>query len=123
VPDLYKLLGTTPKASADAPAPAPIPAPTPEALALILENLNTQLKKFHSSLPPRTAVIIFTGHSDPRRMASLNARKSAFEAALRSGKTSESMSPEERWTAGNGRELEEAVEMAKRGLLFLGIKA
>lgn len=55
-------------------------------------------------------------------MASLNARKSAFEAALRSGKTSETMGPEERWTAGDGRELEEAVEMAKRGLLFLGVK-
>ena len=37
-------------------------------------------------LPARTAVVIFIGHSDPRRMASLNARKFAFESAIRSGK-------------------------------------
>ncbi|KAF9462298.1 ribonuclease H [Collybia nuda] len=113
---------TTPKTSVDAPTPARISTPTPDALAPILENLNTHLKTLHSSLPPRTAIIIFTGHSDPRRMASLNARKSAFEAALRNGILSETMGPEERWTAGDGRELEEAVEMTKRGLLFLGVK-
>ncbi|KAG6840115.1 hypothetical protein C0991_008905 [Blastosporella zonata] len=113
---------TTPKASPDAPAPPPHEPPTPETLKSIYETLNAQLKTLHASLPPRTALVIFTGHSDPRRMAQLNARKTLFENAVRSGKTSEEMGPDVRWTTSDGRDLEGAVELAKRGLLFLGIK-
>jgi len=90
--------------------------------------VNTHLKKVHAALPPRTALVIFTGHSDPRRMSLLNVRKNAFESALKSGKT-----PEEiggggvngvglRWSAADARDLEEAVELARRGLVFLGVK-
>ena len=73
-----------------------------------------------SSLSARTAMVIFTGHSDPPRMPSLNARKVAFESAIKSGKNAE-MDRSEWWTASDGRALEE-VERAKRGLLFLEIK-
>lgn len=55
-------------------------------------------------------------------MTALNARKATFEAAIRSGKSAE-IGLDERWSSSNARELEEAVEMAKRGLLFLGVKA
>ncbi len=55
-------------------------------------------------------------------MAALNARKAAFETAIRSGKPSDGLRPEERWTAAHVRELESAVEVTKRGLLFLGVK-
>lgn len=56
-------------------------------------------------------------------MASLGVRKTAFEAALRNGKSPEDAGTEVgRWTMSDGRDLEEAVELAKRGLLFLGIK-
>ncbi|KAG6904902.1 hypothetical protein DXG01_006387 [Tephrocybe rancida] len=112
---------TTPKSSPDAPAPPPAEPPTPETLKPIYEILNTQLKTLHASLPPRTALVIFTGHSDPRRMAQLNAKKALFDNALRNGKTDD-LSPDVRWTMSDGRELEGAVELAKRGLLFLGIK-
>ncbi|KAF8149431.1 hypothetical protein B0H34DRAFT_733720 [Crassisporium funariophilum] len=100
----------------------PAPPPTPEQLAPILAALNTHLKTLHASLPPRTALVIFTGHSDPRRMSVLNARKGAFESALKSGKTPEAIAPALTWSASDGRDLEEAVELARRGLLFLGIK-
>lgn len=114
---------TTPKATPNTPPPPAPPAPTPEALASVLANLTTHLKTLHSALPARTALLIFTGHSDPRRMASLNARKTAFETALRNGKSPEDAGTEGgRWTTSDGRDLEEAVELAKRGLLFLGIK-
>lgn len=73
-------------------------------------------------MPPRSALIIFTGHSDPRRMAELNARKNAFETAIRTGKNLDELPKESWWTSANGRELEEEVAKAKRGLLFLGIK-
>ncbi|KAG6899153.1 hypothetical protein C0993_000227 [Termitomyces sp. T159_Od127] len=113
---------TTPKSSSDAPPPPPSEPPTPETLKLIFEALNTRLKTLHAALPPRTALVIFTGHSDPRRMAQLGARKMAFDNALRSGKTPDGMSPDLRWTSSDMRDLEGAVELAKRGLLFLGIK-
>jgi len=57
-------------------------------------------------------------------MSILNARKNAFESALKSGKSVEEVSRTMglTWTAADARELEGAVEVAKRGLLFLGIK-
>lgn len=112
--------GTTPKAAPDTPLPPPVPPPAPEALTETLQTLNTQLATIHANLPARTAFIIFTGHSDPRKMAALNARKTAFETALRSGKAPEDL--DVKWSAADGRDLEEAVELARRGLLFLGVK-
>lgn len=55
-------------------------------------------------------------------MASLNVRKVTFESAIKSGKKVEEIDRSGWWTASDGRELEEEVEKAKRGLLFLGIK-
>ncbi|EMD32735.1 hypothetical protein CERSUDRAFT_57931 [Gelatoporia subvermispora B] len=102
------------------------PAPTPASqqdLGLTLSTLDAQLKRVYTALPPRTALIIFTGHSDPRRMSELNARKQAFEGALRMGRNPEELPKEQWWTNAQSRELEEEAERAKRGLLFLGIKA
>jgi len=103
------------------------PVPTPEELAPVLTALNAHLKKLHAALPSRTALVIFTGHSDPRRMSALNVRKNAFESALKSGKTPEEVGSGAggmglRWTAADARDLEEAVEVARRGLVFLGVK-
>lgn len=55
-------------------------------------------------------------------MSTLNARKTVFENAIRAGKKAEEMERETWWTSGDGRELEEEVERAKRGLLFLCLK-
>ena len=97
--------------------------PTPVALGLVLSNLNTQLRTLQDSLPARTALIIFTGHSDPRRMSTLNLRKNAFDTAYKSGKTPEELTRDGvTWSASDGRELEQEVELARRGLLFLGVK-
>ncbi|KAF8554782.1 ribonuclease H-like protein [Imleria badia] len=113
----------TPKATAETPVAVGAPTESsPETLASAQATLNAHLVALYASLPARTAVIIFTGHSDPRRMASLNARKVAFESAIKSGKKAEEMDRSEWWTASDGRALEEEVEKAKRGLLFLGIK-
>lgn len=110
----------TPKATADPPAPPT--AAGPEALTAAQAALNEQLVTLYTSIPPRTALVIFTGHSDPRKMASLNVRKVTFESAIKSGKKVEEIDRSGWWTASDGRELEEEVEKAKRGLLFLGIK-
>lgn len=117
------IVGITPKSTNDVSAPLPLPTETtPEALLAAQTKLNAHLTSLYASLPPRTALIIFTGHSDPRRMAILNARKSTFESAIKSGKKAEDMDKSEWWTAADGRELEEEVERTRRGLLFLGIK-
>jgi len=58
-------------------------------------------------------------------MTALNAKKSAFENALRTGKPFGEVTSGEgacSWTMQDGRDLEEAVEKAKRGLLFLSVK-
>jgi RNA exonuclease 1 len=127
-------VGVTPKVTPDSlliqaqSSPAttasdPPVEPTPVILGPILSNLNTQLKTLQDSLPARTALIIFTGHSDPRRMAALNLRKSAFDVAYKSGKTPEELARDGiMWSASDGRELEQEVELARRGLLFLGVK-
>ncbi|KAI0365854.1 hypothetical protein BV20DRAFT_982324 [Pilatotrama ljubarskyi] len=116
----------TSKATGDPPLePAPPPPASelsPAELRPILSKLDAQLRELYAALPARTALVIFTGHSDPRRMAELNARKAAFESALRMGKNVEELGKECRWTTADGRELEEEVEKAKRGLLFLGVK-
>jgi hypothetical protein len=62
----------------------------PEALATAQATLEMQLVTLYASLPARTAVVL-TGHSDPRRMILLNARKVAFESAVESGKKVEEM--------------------------------
>ncbi|KAF8893593.1 hypothetical protein BD779DRAFT_1507113 [Infundibulicybe gibba] len=113
--ELANTLGceTTPKPSPDRPLPEPTPEPTPETLSQVHIRLSDRLKTLYASLPPRTALVIFTGHSDPRRMSSLNARKNIFETAIKAGKKPEEIEPED---------LEEAVERARRGLLFLGMK-
>ncbi|KAJ3507782.1 hypothetical protein NLJ89_g6104 [Agrocybe chaxingu] len=117
----------TPRASSDQLAP-PItttvdPLPPREELTPILSNLNRHLAALHTALPTRTAFVIFTGHSDPRRMSLLNAKKNAFESALKSGKTPEQVTALGlSWTMSDARDLEEATELARRGLMFLGIK-
>ncbi|KAJ6456397.1 ribonuclease H [Mycena sanguinolenta] len=112
---------SAPKPEAGAPVPEPMPTPGPDVLDPVLSVLDQHLKTLYSNLPPRTALVVFSGHSDPRRMALLNARKSAFETAIRSGLPAEELTSDLRWTASDGRDLEEAVALAKRGLLFLGV--
>jgi RNA exonuclease 1 len=55
-------------------------------------------------------------------MAALAARKSQFEQYIRLGIPPHDIVEERRWTAADGRALEEEVERAKRGLLFLCVK-
>ena len=44
--------------------------------------LDAQLTTLHAALPPRTAFLIFSSHSDPRVMSALAARRSEFQASL-----------------------------------------
>ena len=61
----------TPNATADQPTSLGVevpPVPTPAELVPVLTLLHTHPKKVHAVLPPRTALVILMGHSDPRCM-------------------------------------------------------
>jgi RNA exonuclease 1 len=118
-----KYTGITPKPSPDEPEP-PKPPPATEAdIRAALSALDGRLEQVWNALPARAALVLFTGHADPRPMAALGARKTAFEQAVRHGVSPEEIVAEMRWTAQDGRLLEEEVEKAKRGLLFLCVKS
>lgn len=85
-----------------------------------LQRLDGQLRKLYTSLPAYTALCIFTGHSDPRRMAELNRRKIEWDTLTKTKAPSE-VPREEWWTAQDGRELENEVERVKGGLVFFCI--
>ncbi|VDB86857.1 unnamed protein product [Peniophora sp. CBMAI 1063] len=61
----------------------PSDPPPPPTLKEALTNLNARLAEIHAALPPRTALIVMSGHSDPREMSKLSARRLAFEAHQR----------------------------------------
>ncbi|KAF8590757.1 ribonuclease H-like protein [Ramaria rubella] len=104
--------------------PRPETPETPTmSMADALASLNTRLKTLHTALPPRTALILFSGHSDPRTMASLGQRKTKFENDVRAGRRPEEIPKEDGWTAADGRSLEEETGKARRGLAFLCLKA
>ncbi|EIN06988.1 ribonuclease H [Punctularia strigosozonata HHB-11173 SS5] len=105
------------------PSETPASAQSLPNLPDVLSALNTRLKTLYEALPPRTALVIFTGHDDPRKMAALNSRRGAFEEALRAGVAVDDLVEEKKWTAADGRELEAEVERARRGLLFLCVKS
>jgi len=111
---------TTPKNSAATTTPA-LETPTNDTKE-VYSTLNSNLTFLYKALPPATAFILFTAHSDPRKMSDLSKRKSRWDQLLREGNQPEQIPREEWWTTESGRLLEDEVEMAKRGLLFVGLK-
>ena len=56
-------------------------------------------------------------------MSALNLQKNIFDTGYKNGKSPDELRMDGiKWSMGDGRELEHEVELAKRGLLFLGIK-
>jgi RNA exonuclease 1 len=103
-------------------------------------DLNAQLTTLHAALPPRTAFLLFSGHSDPRSMSALAAQRAQYQAQTsqnqnqNQGNTSAAgvgtgtgpagtdVSVPLRWSTADERALEEAVVRARTGLLFVGVK-
>ena len=50
-------------------------------------NLNNHLQQIYTSLPLNSALLIFTGHDDPRQMAELNRRRNKFETEYRASQS------------------------------------
>jgi RNA exonuclease 1 len=90
-------------------------------LSEVHSSLNARLASLHASLPPLTAFIIFTGHSDPQEMARLAAKKAHFDKLWKTVAQS-SISGEDRWMEEDDRNLLVEVEKCRSGLSFYCIK-
>ena len=51
------------------------------ALFAAVTNLNAYLTTLHAALPPHTALLLFSGHSDPRSMSTLAARRAEYQTS------------------------------------------
>lgn len=88
-----------------------------------LERFDSRVQKIHSALPTNSALILLTGHADPRTMLALNKRKAAFDTAYReavANGTVDSMTT--RWSAEDERTLEAAVAEVREGMSFFCVK-
>ncbi|KAF9520993.1 hypothetical protein BS47DRAFT_1335081 [Hydnum rufescens UP504] len=94
---------------------------SPAATEAAFKNVNTSLKKLTASLPPSTALMIYTGCSDPRRMGIMNRKKASWDAKIRSGVKNEDIPSSEQWTLEDAEQLELEVEKVKAGLAFFCI--
>ncbi|KIR50845.1 RNA exonuclease 1 [Cryptococcus gattii Ru294] len=90
------------------------------SLDSVLERFNNRLTTLHSSLPPNTALIIVTGHSDPLPMVKLTKKRQRWERSVKMGGI-EGLSGDDRWMAEDDRDLEKAVEDAKAGMAFFRV--
>ena len=127
-------------ADPDTSQSSPQSPPEKNVLFEAVTGLDAQLTTLHAALPPRTAFLLFSGHSDPRAMSALAARRTEFQAsvnqsqsqngsiaaaAANAGTTTTTTGDGNavRWTTADDRALAEAVERARTGLLFVGVKA
>jgi RNA exonuclease 1 len=84
----------------------------------VFSHLDQQIKDLTSALPPATALIVYTGCSDPRPTGHLNRRKTAWEEKVKSGIMNDAMPAEERWFPEDIERLDRECEKTKAGLAF-----
>jgi RNA exonuclease 1 len=102
-------------------AASPDRNPNSNVLFSAVLNLNAQLTTPHAALPPRTAFLLFSGHSDPRVMSVLAGRRAQYQASQnqkRGGATSSTAETDDGeplwWNTADDRALEEAVAVYLR---------
>jgi RNA exonuclease 1 len=97
--------------------------PSEEELEEALERFNERLTRLHTALPANTALIVMTGHSDPRPMLTLSNRRQRFDKSYReSGGKVEEIAEEDRWSTEDDRDFETAVAEAREGMAFFCVK-
>ncbi len=86
-----------------------------------LEQFNRRLEAVHSSIPKSTALIVMTGHADPRPTMKLLSRHSKWEGLVR-GQGIESVPSGGKWLSEDERELEREVILCREGMAFFCVK-
>ncbi|KAK3936292.1 RNA exonuclease 1 [Diplogelasinospora grovesii] len=91
------------------------------ALENCLLNLSQRLKRIYDALPPCTAFIVLSGSGDPREMARLQAMQARFKREYNTpGSNWDRLSVQ--WTDKEDQELRRAVQHARSGIAFIGVK-
>lgn len=85
-------------------------------------NLNRRIAAIHAALPVNTALIILSGHRDPRTSILLNQKKYNFDDAARRNIPLSGMSPEAIWTEADDRALLSSIATVREGMSFFAIK-
>lgn len=96
--------------------------PSEEDLSAALQRFDDRLNRLHAALPANTALIVLTGHADPRPMLHLAERQRKFETAFRAAGNADAIPTEEKWLAEDDRALEAAVADAREGMSFFCVK-
>ncbi|KAI9434729.1 hypothetical protein H4582DRAFT_1881782 [Lactarius indigo] len=110
------------------PSSSPPPDGSGNSLFAAVTDLNAHLTALHAALPPRTALLLFSGHSDPRSMSTLAARRAECQGGQNQRQSGSGAGAGTgdgaavRWSTADDRALEEAVARARVGLLFVGVK-
>jgi len=100
-----------------------------DSLFAAVRNLNAPLTALHAAHPCSTALLLFSGNSDPRSMSAHAARRADSQICQNQQHGDQSSSGVSTGTGGSagglqdrGRALEEAVLRAGMGPLFVGVK-
>ncbi|KAF8342285.1 uncharacterized protein EI90DRAFT_3032765 [Cantharellus anzutake] len=83
-----------------------------------LRSLNTAIDKLVAHLPHSTAVILYTGYSDPRHIGISHRKKRSWERKIRAGVNEAEIPESERWTNSDDEELQNLAEKVRVGLAF-----
>lgn len=86
------------------------------------KQLNDHLSTIYESLPKNTAFIVLSGHSDPRTVTALTAKKNRFDLLYKTGTPLSTMADEDKWMEADDRALLSAVHRVRDGMTFLAIK-
>lgn len=94
---------------------------TASPLETCLQRVTTRIQHIHDSLPPCTALIVFSGSGDPREMSRLQAQQSQFKREYNTpGSKWDELSV--KWTDTEDQALKKAVGMARNGIGFITVK-
>ncbi|KAL6869114.1 hypothetical protein ACO1O0_000437 [Amphichorda felina] len=101
------------------PGPNALPETSPLERALVA--LSERLSRIHESLPPCTAMIVYSGSGDPREMARMQQMQSQWRKEYNTpGKKWDELSI--KWTDVEEQALKRAARRARSGIGFIGVK-
>lgn len=91
------------------------------SLDAAVRRLTARVERIYAALPPCTALIIYTGSGDPRRMAQLQAMHGQWRKEYNTpGRKWDELSV--KWTDVEDQELKKAVQRARSGIGFITVK-
>lgn len=91
-----------------------------EDVEAALKRFDERLSRIHASLPDNSALILLTGHSDPRPMLQLAARRQKWEKSYR--EKGPEGDHDVQWTTEDDRALEVEVGKTREGMGFFCVK-